>query len=351
MLLAASVPVALKFMSVDAFPTYQVFIAAVVAITLTLAATPAWIELLKSRGIGQQIREDGPQEHLSKSGTPTMGGLLILATMAFTYLVMAQPWNDPADHLAGMLALLTTIACGILGFVDDFAKVRKARSLGLGARSKLIAQMVIAAAICYVATELLGPDLTKITFPLIEGELDLGWIYYVLVFFIVVGTTNAVNLTDGLDGLAAGTVTVVMLSYGAIAFRQGSLDLALFSTALAGACIGFLWYNSYPANIFMGDTGSLALGGAIAVMAILTKTELLLVLIGGIFVVEALSVIIQVASYKLFGKRPFRMAPIHHHFELLGWSETTIMVRFWIITGVLAGLGFSLYFISTLVGS
>jgi len=348
--LMVAIPVFLEIMSIETFPTYQVFLAVVVSLTLTLVATPAWITFLRGREVGQQIRVDGPAAHLAKTGTPTMGGLLILATAVFAYLVMAKPWNSPEDHALGLLAVGATLAAGLLGFLDDFSKIRKARSLGLKARSKLLFQLAISAAVGYAAYQVIGPELTLVNIPLIETQVDFGFMYFLLVFVIVVGTSNAVNLTDGLDGLAAGTVMIVMLSFGAIAFRLGSLDLALFSTAIAGACIGFLWYNSYPANIFMGDTGSLALGTAVAVMAILTKTELLLVLIGGIFVIEALSVIIQVGWFRMFGKRPFKMAPIHHHFELLGWSETTIMVRFWIVTAVLAGLGFSLFFISTIGG-
>jgi phospho-N-acetylmuramoyl-pentapeptide-transferase len=255
------------------------------------------------------------------------------------------------------------ISCGILGFVDDYAKVLQERSLGLRPRAKLFWQGVISIVFGLLAVNWAHPPTSSWTFvslPLLGRGLDLGvltstlkigsvsiaipWLYLGLVYFFITGMSNAVNLTDGLDGLAAGTVMLVMLAYAGIAFRQNNLQVALFAAAIMGACVGFLWYNSYPADIFMGDTGSLGLGAAVAALAIITKTELLLALIGGIYVVETLSVILQVASFKLTGKRIFLMAPIHHHFEMKGWSETKIMVRFWILTGIMAGFGFALYF-------
>jgi phospho-N-acetylmuramoyl-pentapeptide-transferase len=255
------------------------------------------------------------------------------------------------------------LACALLGFVDDYGKVVRERSLGLTATAKIAWQAAISLVIGLLAVNWAGVS-TVVTLPLVGGSLDLGalsstlsiggsaivvpWLYVLLVALMVVAASNTVNLTDGLDGLAAGTVLIVMLAFAAIAFRQDHLPISLLGAAIAGACVGFLWYNSYPADIFMGDTGSLGLGAAVATMAIVTKTELLLPLLGGIYVVEGVSVILQVLSYKLTGKRIFRMAPIHHHFEMKGWSETKIMVRFWIITGVLAGGGFALWFISTL---
>ncbi len=335
------------------YPTYQVFMALVLALVVSAALFPLWMRLLRVRNIGQQVRADGPQGHLIKQGTPTMGGVLILFVVTIIFLFMGQP------RPLSILALGVTLACGALGFIDDWSKVAHERSLGLRPRAKLAWQGAISVVFCLLAvnwahlpTWLQLPltvqriDLGRIatTVPLGDLAITIPWLYVAFVFVMVTGMSNAVNLTDGLDGLAAGTVTVVALAYAGIAFRQDSLDKALLAGAIAGACIGFLWYNSYPADIFMGDTGSLGLGAAIAALAAITKTELLLLVIGGIYVIETLSVIIQVGSYKATGKRVFRMAPIHHHFEMIGWSETKVMVRFWIVTGVLAGLGFAVFF-------
>jgi phospho-N-acetylmuramoyl-pentapeptide-transferase len=257
-----------------------------------------------------------------------------------------------------------TLACGALGFVDDWAKVAHERSLGLRPRAKLLWQGAISVVFCLLAVNWANVP-TWLQIPLTSTKIDLGvlttpiplggsgmvvlvpWLYVTFVAVMIVGMSNAVNLTDGLDGLAAGTVMIVTLAFAGIAYRQNTLENALFGAAIAGACIGFLWYNSYPADIFMGDTGSLGLGGAIAALAVVTKTEIFLLVIGGIYVIETLSVVLQVASYKMTGKRIFRMAPIHHHFEMVGWSETKVMVRFWIVTGILAGLGFALYFVQS----
>lgn len=337
------------------YPTYQIFLTAVLTLILTAALTPIWIKLLRKEGVGQVVRIDGPQKHLVKAGTPTMGGVVILFAVILTFLLMTDA------HPRSIIALLTILGCGFIGFVDDYRKVVKARSLGIKARTKILWQVLIAMVAGIAAVSFTGLEtyvqvpLTQLVIPLGEPSLnftigDTGIrvpiLYLALISVIFVGFTNAVNLTDGLDGLAAGTVMIAMLAYAGIAFRQDSLDLAIISAAIGGACIGFLWFNSYPASIFMGDTGSLGLGGAIAIMAILTKTELLLVLIGGIYVIEALSVIGQVIGYRWFKRRILKMAPIHHHFEMLGWSETQIMMRFWIIAGVLAGLGFGIYFIT-----
>jgi len=339
----------------DRFPTYQIFLTAVLALVVIAALAPFWIRLLKSRGIGQNVRVDGPQGHLLKEGTPTMGGVLILSTVVLTFLLMRR-----VDKLTA-IAMATMIACGLLGLLDDASKVLRERSLGLEARHKLLMLGGISIAVGLMAVNYSGLStdvavpLTKLSLPMgrFAWHLKLGglalivpWIYLIFLYILVAGTANTVNLTDGLDGLAAGTVTIVMLAYAGIAFRQGHLGLALFAAAIGGACIGFLWYNSYPADIFMGDTGAIGLGGAVAAMAMVTKTELLLVVIGGIYVIEGLSVIIQILVFRLTGKRVFKMAPIHHHFEMLGWSETKVMIRFWIVTGVLAGAGFALYFIS-----
>lgn len=341
------------------YPTYQVFLGVVIALVAAAALFPLWIRLLRVRNIGQQVRADGPQGHLVKQGTPTMGGVLILLIVAATYVAMGNYGRR------SLLALGVTLLCGLLGFVDDWAKVAHERSLGLTPRAKLLSQALIAVAFCVLAVNWAGVT-TDVRLPMTSYSLDLGvlstsiemggfmwhvpWLYLLFVFVMIAGESNAVNLTDGLDGLAAGTVTIVMFAYAGIAFRQNRLEVAMLAAAIAGACIGFLWYNSFPADIFMGDTGSLGLGAAVAAFAVVTKTELLLLLIGGIYLAETLSVVIQVASFKLTGKRVFRMAPIHHHFEMKGWSETKVMVRFWIITGILAGAGFALYFVQSVRG-
>jgi phospho-N-acetylmuramoyl-pentapeptide-transferase len=338
------------------YPTYQVFLIVVVALVVAGGLFPLWIRLVRFRNIGQQIRADGPQGHLVKQGTPTMGGVLILMVITGVFLLLGK-----IDRQS-LLVLGAMLACGMLGFVDDYAKVVKERSLGLTAWAKILWQVAIAAALGLLAVNWAGLN-AHATVPLMGSYFDLGiltsrfsigsatiavpWAYLALVIAMVVSASNTVNLTDGLDGLAAGTVVIVAFGFAAIAFRQNHLEVALLAAAIAGACIGFLWYNSYPADIFMGDTGSLGLGAAVAALAVVTKTELLLPLVGGIYVIEGLSVILQVVSFKSTGKRMFRMAPIHHHFEMKGWSETKVMVRFWIVTGILAGAGFALYFVGT----
>ncbi|HEX9092869.1 MAG TPA: phospho-N-acetylmuramoyl-pentapeptide-transferase [Coriobacteriia bacterium] len=346
----------LAVLDIGRYPTYQVFLLVVVALVAAGVLFPLWIRLVRFRNIGQQVRADGPQGHLVKQGTPTMGGVLILLVVTAVFLLLGK-----VDRQS-LLVLGAMLACGLLGFIDDYAKVVKERSLGLTPRAKVLWQAAIGVAFCLLAVNWGGLS-AHVTIPLARGYLDLGalvsqvrvgsatvtvpWLYLGLVAFMVVSASNTVNLTDGLDGLAAGTVTIVMFAYAAIAFRQNHLEVSLLAASIAGACIGFLWYNSYPADIFMGDTGSLGLGAAVAALAVTTKTELLLPLIGGIYVVEGLSVILQIVSYKTTRKRIFRMAPIHHHFEMKGWSETKVMVRFWIVTGIFAGAGFALFFVGT----
>lgn len=329
-------------MLIRLYPTYQVFLTALLALLLTAVLTPIWIRFQRDKNVGQVVRTDGPAEHLQKEGTPTMGGLLLVLSVIIIYFLMVGTKNYSSR---GVLALGMVLAAGFIGFIDDVSKVANTRSLGLKARYKLVWLMIIALFFGYFFISNANLSST-VAIPFVRLSIDLGWLYLPFLFLIIAGTTNSVNLTDGLDGLAAGTATIVMMTFAGIAFRQGRLDLAIFAAAVAGSCIGFLWYNAYPANIFMGDTGSFAIGGAIAAMAILTKTELLLAIIGGIYVIESMSVILQVLFFRYFKKRIFKMAPIHHHFEMLGWSETTIMVRFWIISGVLSGAGFALYFIS-----
>jgi phospho-N-acetylmuramoyl-pentapeptide-transferase len=322
------------------YPTFQLFLSLAIAMFITIVATPLLIRILRHRNIGQVVRADGPERHLTKQGTPTMGGIiLILATAVAYLLVSASRGLSPK----GLALLGVFAACGLVGLIDDARKALKARSLGLRARDKLIAQFVISLAFAYVAITYAGIS-TDVSIPLTRYVIQLGVAYPLFVALVIMSATNAVNLTDGLDGLAGGTAAIVALAFAGIAFREQMPDVAFFAAAIGGACVGFLWWNAYPAAIFMGDTGSLALGGAIAGLAIVTKTELFLPLIGAIYVTEALSVIIQVAVYRYTRRRVFKMAPIHHHFEMLGWSETQVMLRFWIMTAIFAAWGFALYF-------
>jgi len=297
------------------------------AFMIALAIGPLLIPLLRRFKFGQSIRQEGPERHYAKAGTPTMGGIIILIALMVPTLIYGS------KSMEIWLALFVTLGHGLIGFLDDFIKVVLKRSLGLKAKQKLLGQILMAIALSYIATHYMGRG-TDLWIPLLDINIDLGPLYYLLIFLVLVGTTNAVNLTDGLDGLAAGTTTVAALAYTVIAMSFAKPELAIFCVSLAGASLGFLKYNAHPAKVFMGDTGSLALGGALAAVAVMTKTELLLVIVGGVFVFEALSVIIQVISFKLTGKRVFRMSPIHHHFELSGWSEIKVVTVFW-LTGVI----------------
>ncbi|MFL5826796.1 MAG: phospho-N-acetylmuramoyl-pentapeptide-transferase [Thermoleophilaceae bacterium] len=298
---------------------------------------PKFIDLLKAREFGQHIREEGPAGHATKAGTPTMGGLLIVFSVVVPFLILGRyDWETLA-------VVGTMLASGALGFVDDWMKISKKRSLGVSGRTKLIVQLVIAIGLWLAASKGVGLSDT-LRFRIFDFTANIDGFYPVLIFLVLAGATNGVNLTDGLDGLAAGCAAIVFLSYTAMTFiTTGQDDLALVCSCLVGACVGFLWFNSFPASVFMGDTGSLALGGAIAALAVMTKTEVLLVITGGIFVIEALSVLIQVISFQRFRKRVFLMAPVHHHFELLAWSETKIILRFWIVAAIAAAIGFTLY--------
>jgi phospho-N-acetylmuramoyl-pentapeptide-transferase len=306
------------------------------ALLICIFLSPKFIEFLRKREFGQQIREDGPQGHHQKAGTPTMGGIIIFLAVAVAYLILTDyEWRSLGVFGAA-------IACALLGFADDYIKLVRRRSLGLRARTKLGVTIAISLGLWYVARyQAHLPTTLELRF--VDYHIDLGWLYPLLIYLVVAGTTSAVNLTDGLDGLAAGCAAIVLLAYIGITFFAGDYDLAMLAGCLGGACIGFLWFNAFPATIFMGDTGSLGLGGAIAGLAVMTKTELLLVLIGGIFVVEALSVAIQVISFQTTRRRVFLMAPIHHHFELKGWSETKIILRFWIVASICGAIGFTIY--------
>jgi len=317
----------------------ELFYAAALSFAVALALGPLILPVLRKLKFGQSIREEGPQGHYAKAGTPTMGGVLILTALTAASLVYAGGSREL------WLVLFVTVGHGVIGFLDDYIKVALKRSLGLKARQKLAGQVLMAAVLAYAATAFFGRG-TDLWIPFAGTQVELGLFYYVLIFLVLVGTTNAVNLTDGLDGLAAGTGMIASLAYACIAFYFGHASLAVFCMALAGACLGFLRYNVHPAQVFMGDTGSLAIGGALAAVAVMTKTELLLVVVGGVFVVEALSVIIQVISFKTTGKRVFRMSPIHHHFELSGWAETKVVKVFWLAGAICALLGLSMMIMS-----
>ena len=335
-----------------AYPTYQVFLAVGVAALVTGLLMPLFIRLMRHEGVGQQIRADGPQRHLVKQGTPTMGGLIILAGVLVSVALLGE-WTPGL-----ILAVGATLVTGSLGLLDDIESVAHKRSLGLTPSQKMIGLILISVVFCLVAVNVCGVspevrlpggfaiDLGVLTTTIVtpDAAVSVPWLYLVFVFLLMAGLSNAVNLTDGLDGLAGGCSMVVMGVMAMVAFLYGELDFAVFAGAIAGACVGFLWHNCYPASIFMGDTGSLALGAALASLAVLTKTEVTSLIMGGLFVCEALSVMIQVTSFKLTGRRVFLMTPIHHHFEQMGWAENKVVVRFWIVSAAFAALGFALYF-------
>jgi phospho-N-acetylmuramoyl-pentapeptide-transferase len=327
----------------------HVLIAALVALIISILAGPFFIDFLRRNEFGQTIREEGPEHHSSKQGTPTMGGVLIIiaATIAFFATSIR---TVPALTIYG-----TFLGCGGVGFFDDLIKVRHRRSLGLSGRIKMLLLLAISVVVCIAANH---QGLKHHLFiPIVQKYVPLGWGWYVLVFLVIAGSANAVNLTDGLDGLAAGTAIISLFTLTAMAVTiyirsappggvriANRLDAAYIGAAIIGAAIGFLWFNAFPAEVFMGDTGAMALGGAIAAMSIFLQVEILLLLIGGIFVIEALSVMLQVVSFRWWGRRVFLMAPIHHHFEMKAWSETKIMVRFWIVAGILCAGGFALFY-------
>ena len=310
----------------------KILLAAIFAAGLVLCTGPLLIPELHKLKFGQSIREEGPKSHQAKSGTPTMGGIMIILAIVIA-TVAAAPLTP-----AVLLALFITLGHFVLGFLDDYIKVVKKRNLGLKAKQKMLGQILIAIVTMIVGTRVLGID-TTIWIPIADINLDIGIGYYFLVLFVLVGTSNAVNLTDGLDGLASGTVAIASGAYALVCYMTGHFDLALFCVAMMMACVAFLRFNAHPAKVFMGDTGSLALGGAIAAVGILTHTEILLAVIGFVFVCEALSVIIQVISFQTTGKRVFRMSPIHHHFELGGWKETKVVFVFWMVGLVASVVG------------
>jgi phospho-N-acetylmuramoyl-pentapeptide-transferase len=300
-----------------------------ISLVIGLVLGPFVIRELKSFHARQSEREEGPQSHKVKAGTPTMGGILILTAIIVSCLVL-----NPMDLRKG-LAVFLTLGHGVIGFLDDGIKAIKHRNLGLTAKQKLLGQFVMAAVFCAILKIYLNFP-TTVWIPFADVNIELGVFYYLFAFIMIVGTSNAVNLTDGLDGLAAGSCAITSVAYVVIAVALGYSGFAVFAAAVTGACLGFLFYNQHPAKMFMGDTGSLALGGALAAMAILTKTELLLIIAGGLYVIEALSVILQVISFKTRGVRIFKMSPIHHHFELSGWSEVKVVTVFWAFSALMA---------------
>nr|WP_249292427.1 phospho-N-acetylmuramoyl-pentapeptide-transferase [Metabacillus flavus] len=302
---------------------------------ISVLLSPIFIPFLRRLKFGQSIRDEGPKSHMKKSGTPTMGGIMIILSIIVTTLVMTGKFSEPSVEM--WLLIFVTFGYGVLGFLDDFIKVVMKRNLGLTSKQKLIGQIMIAIVFYLVFRQYNFS--TEIRVPGTELGFDLGWAYVLLIVFMLVGGSNAVNLTDGLDGLLSGTAAIAFGAFAILAWNQSQYDVAIFSVAVAGAVLGFLVFNAHPAKVFMGDTGSLALGGAIVTVAILTKLEILLVLIGGIFVLETLSVIIQVISFKTTGKRIFKMSPLHHHYELSGWSEWRVVVTFWTVGLIFAMIG------------
>jgi len=307
--------------------------------------------------IGQQVRADGPQRHLVKQGTPTMGGVILIIAMLITVFLLVRT-SSSIERTRVFLMIFATVSCGAVGFIDDTKKLAKERSLGLRPNAKMISLTLVSVFFTLLAVNF-GDIAPIVTIPLVRSfnlgvltstisvagaTFQIPWLYMVFVFLLMVGMANSVNLTDGLDGLVGGTIMIAMVVMAIIAYRTDQLSTAVMAASACGACVGFLWFNSYPATIFMGDTGSLAFGGVFAAIAIITKSEVVSLLVGGIFVIEALSVIIQVTYFKLTRRRVFLMAPLHHHFEQKGWTETKLVVRFWIITALSAAVGFAWFF-------
>ncbi len=304
---------------------WQIVLAFLISLGTCLVIGPVMIPALRRLKFGQSVRTDGPQRHLLKQGTPTMGGVMFFFSLTLGTIFLAR------DNYIGYFLLLFTLGFGLIGFIDDYIKIVKKRSLGLTAKQKIVGQLGLSCLLVFIAIKMLKIS-TAIMIPLLGWTIDLGWLYVPFFIFLVVGTTNAVNLTDGLDGLASGVTMIVALGYTLMGVMSNQYSVVIFGAALMGSCLGFLVFNHYPAKVFMGDTGSLALGGAVAALAVVTKTELLLPLIGIIYVAEVVSDIIQVTVYKRTKKRVFKMAPLHHHFELSGWSETKVVRIFWAVT-------------------
>jgi phospho-N-acetylmuramoyl-pentapeptide-transferase len=345
----------------------SILVAAGVALLASILFTPYLIRLFARQGFGQEIRQEGPQSHQSKRGTPTMGGVAILLALWTGYLVAHLTVTHGGMTASALLVLMLTTVLGVVGFLDDLIKIRRQRNLGLNKTAKLIGQLVAAVVFAVLAVnfadgEGITPASTHLSFVRDITVVSFGVVGFVVFSYLLVSAwSNAVNLTDGLDGLAAGSAAMVLATYIIVSFWQYSqncrleaipgcytvrdpLDVAVVAAAAVGGCIGFLWWNAAPAKIFMGDTGSLAIGGLLAGLSVVTRTELLLVVIGGLFVVEALSVVMQVAVFRTVRRRLFRMAPFHHHFELAGWAETTVIIRFWLLAGICCALGAGVFY-------
>ena len=334
-------------------------VAGAVSLLVSLVGTPVLIRWLQANGIGQQIREDGPHGHVTKAGTPTMGGLMIVAG-AFCGYAVAHIRGRTVFTRGGILVMLIIVGAGLVGLVDDWIKVRRQRSLGLNKRAKAGGQLIVALAFAYLALNWANVT-TELGFTRFDvtgidlANLGLGsWGWAVWAVLVIIGTSNAVNLTDGLDGLAAGSSAFAFSALALVGFWQfrhfdvylvpQALDLALVAIAMVGGCTGFLWWNAAPAKIFMGDTGSLAIGAGIAALGLIMKIDLLIPMVGGLFVLETLSVIVQVVAFRFFSRRMFRMAPLHHHFELLGWPETTVIIRFWILAALCTAFSVGVFY-------
>ena len=340
------------FFNIFQYITFRAAYAAVTALLISFLAGPYLIRKLKAVNAGQTIRDDGPKTHLRKAGTPTMGGILIISSVVLSVLL----WQDISNFYTWIL-LLAAVGFGAIGFADDFLKITRKNSVGLSASLKFVAQLVLSLAIVLLLLSRKNGHTTQLYIPVIKNPIvDLSYLYVPFAVLLLVGYSNAVNITDGCDGLAIGLVIMVGLVLGILSyvtgradwadylqipFVQQSWELAVFCLALVGASVGFLWFNSHPAQIMMGDTGSLALGGVLGTIALIVKKEILLLMIGGVFAVELASVLIQVISFRLRNKRVFRMAPLHHHFELLGWPESKVVIRFWILGGLFAILSLS----------
>ncbi|TQS75652.1 phospho-N-acetylmuramoyl-pentapeptide-transferase [Ornithinibacillus gellani] len=309
-----------------------------IAFLITVLLSPIMIPFLRRLKFGQSIREEGPKSHMKKTGTPTMGGVMIVASIIITTLIMGSKLGNGSIGYETWLLVFVLVGYGLIGFLDDFIKVVLKRNLGLTSKQKMVGQLIIAFIFYFILRSQDFP--TYIQIPGTSVQFELGWGYAILIIFMLVGASNAVNLTDGLDGLLAGTAAIAFGAFGILTwYLLPNGEIAVFSLAVVGALLGFLVFNAHPAKVFMGDTGSLALGAAIAAIAILAKMEILLVIIGGIFVIETLSVIIQVISFKTTGKRVFKMSPLHHHYELVGWSEWRVVTTFWLIGLLFAALG------------
>ncbi len=340
-----------SFLNVFRYQSFRIIYAAVTAFLIAFMLAPRLIRKLQAIKLGQQVRDDGPKTHLAKSGTPTMGGLLIVFSVVLSTLL----WADITSPYV-WLSILAMVGFGAIGFADDYLKFIKAQSKGLTAAQKFTAQVALALTIAVILYFTPGYS-EKLNVPFFKSFMpDLGWLYVIFAVLVIVGSSNAVNLTDGLDGLAIGPVMISALAYTIVAYMvghrvmsdylliphiEGAGEVAVFTAAILGSSLGFLWFNTYPASIFMGDVGSLPLGAALGTVAVISKHELLLLMVGGVFVIEAVSVIFQVVSFKSRGKRIFLMAPIHHHFEMKGWEEPKVVVRLWIIAILLALLSLS----------